>query len=229
MTRVGNNCNDTSTKFLDIFMDENLTWRDHISYINSKIARTLFSIKQVKNVLPRESLKTLYLALIQPHISYGILAWGNANQTHLSRTLILQKRAIRTITRSNYNSHTDPLFRSSKILKLSDLYEFQASLFMFDYLLDRLPHSFRGIFKLNHEIQQRETRQSNKLYVARCESKFSLSLPLYNFPKIWNKLSKIITESTSRYIFKKNLKSTLIQRYSRNVKCRNRHCRDCRH
>ena len=66
---------------------------------------------------------TLYFAMIHPHISYGILAWGNATQTTLKRTMTLQKRALRTINNVSYNSHTDPLFKKSNILKLNDLFD----------------------------------------------------------------------------------------------------------
>ena len=69
MSRVGNKCDETSTKFLGIHIDENLSWKRHICQLNSKIARASFAINQVKNVLPKESLKTLYVALIQPPTS----------------------------------------------------------------------------------------------------------------------------------------------------------------
>ena len=44
--------------------------------MNSKISRAIFAIKQLKFTMPVEILKTLYFALIHPHIAYGILAWG---------------------------------------------------------------------------------------------------------------------------------------------------------
>ena len=78
-------------------------------------------IKQVKYILPNDSLKTLYYALIQSHLTYGILAWGNASDSTLKKTKILQKRAIRCIHKANYNSHTDPLFKHSKLKKLTDI------------------------------------------------------------------------------------------------------------
>ena len=74
LSRVGNKCDETSTQFLGIHIDKNLSWKRHICQLNSKIARASFAINQVKKVLPKESLKTLYFALIQPHINYGILA-----------------------------------------------------------------------------------------------------------------------------------------------------------
>ena len=81
-------------------------------------------------------LHKLYFALIHPHISYGILSWGNAGKTVLQKTTTLQKRAIRMINKKSYNSHTDPLFRSSKI---QDLYSYQSAIFMFDYTIKKCP------------------------------------------------------------------------------------------
>ena len=45
----------------------------------------------------------------------------------LHKTIQLQKYTIRTIHKAAYmyNSHTDPLFNKSHILKLTDLYEYE--------------------------------------------------------------------------------------------------------
>ena len=54
-------------------------WKRHISLLNSKFARASFAINQVKNVLPQEILKTLYilyLALNKSHSNCGILREG---------------------------------------------------------------------------------------------------------------------------------------------------------
>ena len=52
-----------------------------------KISHALFVLKQAKQILNTESLKTLYYALIQPHLQYGILAWGNARSSALQKQL----------------------------------------------------------------------------------------------------------------------------------------------
>ena len=120
------------------------------------MSKALFSIKQVKKSLPLECLRTLYYALIDSHLSYGILAWGNAERAVLQLTFRLQKRAMRVIN----NNHTDPLFKKSKILKIEDLFQYQAALFMYDYKYEKLPPSFRGTFKQNDEFpNSRTTRQ----------------------------------------------------------------------
>ena len=107
----------------------------------------MFSNKQVKRILPVESLRTLYFALIQPHLAYYILAWDRACQSVVHKTELLQKSAIRTTHKAIHNSHTEPLFKQSNILKLKDLYEYQSSLFMYDFTNNRLPDSIDNTLK----------------------------------------------------------------------------------
>ena len=165
--------------------------------------------------------------LIHPHLSFGILAWGNAKDSIIKKTILLQKRALRYIHNSGYNSHADPLFQHSGILKLRDLYEFQISLCMYDYCHNKLPNSFGSVFKFNHEVQPvRTTRQSNLMHIPRCHSEFSSKLPIYNFSIYWNKWSDIGSVLQTRSSFKSILKSD-IDSYLIEVNCANTNCIDC--
>ena len=229
LSRIGSNATEQSTKFLGLYIDEFLTWKHHIAHVNSKISRALFVIKQAKNVLPIENLKTLYYALIHPHISYGILAWGNANAGLLKKTTLLQKRALRIINKASYNSHTEPLFSGSDILKLCDLHKLEIATFMYDFDVNKLPSSFNDIFRKNHGTRDVLTRQSNLLYEDRCHSSFASKLPLYWFPKVWNKWVRTIPNCRSRSQFKRGTKQKLLSQYAITVKCKNRYCRDCFH
>jgi len=106
-----------------------------------------------------------------------------------------------------YNSHTDPLFKKSEILKLGDLDEHQAALFMNDYIMGRLPHSFGDLFRFNCDIQDAYlTRQSSLIKIERCDSAFSAKFPIYKFPCIWNKWTSIIPNFTSKCQFKNEVK-----------------------
>ena len=229
LTRIGNDCSETSTKFLGMHIDDSLSWKKHIANVNSKMSRAIFAIKQVKKFLPHESLRSLYYALVHPHLSYGILAWGNASSSFTNKTSLLQKRAVRTIHNAPYNSHTEPLFRSAGILKLTDLYEYQTVLFMYDYCNNKLPPSFSSVFQFNYEIQvARPTRQSRLMYIKRCHSTFSQKLPLYHFPNIWNNWFDFANNMSSHNVLKTNMKSWYITSYQNVVKCSNSYCSQCR-
>ena len=229
LERIGVGCKESS-KFLGVILDESLTWKQHINHINTKITKSLFAIKQVKHILNTDSLKILYSALIQPHINYGILAWGNATKSILKHTIVLQKRAIRTICKVQYNSHTEPLFRKFGILKIKDQFEYETTIFMNKYRLNKLPCSFDKAFSFNHDVQSRlTTRQSNQLYIQRCDSTFASKLPLFEFPKIWNKWSCAHNALISQSMLKKHLKAEMLSHYSSVVRCVNPYCKDCQH
>lgn len=228
LEQIGSQFNDKTTKFLGVYVDESLTWKYHLSHVNTKISRAMYGIKKAKHFLPAQSLKTLYAALIQPYISYALIAWGNATVSNLQRTIKLQKRAIRIVTNSAYNSHTEPLFKHCQIFNIKDLYEFQVSLFMYDFVNGKLPRSFDSVFCLNSDIQVSHlTRQSNLMYVPRCDSSYSSRLPFYSFPVIWNKWTVKTSSSTSKGHFRRQIKNLILSNYLDVVKCSNHFCKQC--
>ena len=84
-------------KYLGVLIDSNLTWKQHILSISSKISKSLGIISRLRHFVPTDTLLSIYRSLIQPYITYGIAAWGQAAQTNLDKLIILQKRALRLI------------------------------------------------------------------------------------------------------------------------------------
>jgi len=214
-------------KFLGIVIDENLTWKHHIAEINKKVSRALFTIRQLKFTLPKESLRTLYFSLIHPHLVYGILAWGNATLSVLRKIEIVQKRALRTIHGKHFKSHTDPLFKQSGIVKISDLHLLEIMLFMHDYLSNKLPISFRNIFSLITDDRAYLTRQCGLFMVPKTRSRFVDKLPLYYFPILWNRHCHRVNTQVSRGCFKWSLKRSFLASYHDTVSCNNPGCHEC--
>ena len=137
---------------------------------------------------------------------------------------------MRYIHNFTYDSNTDPLFKLSNIMKLEDVYNYQMALFMYDLSHTKFQLSFDSTFKFTHEIQShRVTRQSLKMYILTCHTVFLRKLPLYSFPKAWNKWSDIIhvCAPISRNQLKKHIKSSFINNYHEKIKFTHRHCKDC--
>ena len=64
--------------FLGTIIHETLEWTRHIDKVANKISRTLGILNKLKHVY---TLKTMYDALIVPHLNYNILLWGfNSNR-----------------------------------------------------------------------------------------------------------------------------------------------------
>ena len=99
--------------------------------------------------------------MIHPYISYGLMLWGSAYKSNLHVIEILQKKAIRNVHTAKYNDHTIPLFHSSKILKLDDMYKLQLLMFMFSYYRNMLPSPLCSLFIRNCDIHEHYTRCRN--------------------------------------------------------------------
>ena len=125
----------TEFNFLWLTIDEHLSWKPHIQKISNKIARTLGIMCRLKNFLPTDILRILYNSLILPHLQYSVLSWG----FKMGRLDKLQKRAVRIISNSRYNSHTDPLFKKLNLLKLKDLFELNVLKLFYKYRNSTLP------------------------------------------------------------------------------------------
>ncbi len=59
-------------KFLGVIIDENLTWRDHIDKVISKVPKFLELMSDTKNVLNQADLKTTFYSFIYPHLTYAV-------------------------------------------------------------------------------------------------------------------------------------------------------------
>ena len=131
--------------FLGLTIDENMSWKAHTQKIANKISRSLGVMSSLKNFLPRQILLTLYNSLIVPHLQYSILCWGFKP----GRVTTLQKRAIRLISRSKYNAHSEPIFKKIGLLKLEDIFHLSTLKFYFKFKNSTLPHYLQNMFQEN--------------------------------------------------------------------------------
>ena len=86
-----------SIKFLGDFLDENLTWKDHIRYLENKIAKNIGLLFRSKPYLTKKCLLSLCYSYIHTYISYANIAWGSTYISNLGKINIQQKHAIRII------------------------------------------------------------------------------------------------------------------------------------
>ena len=106
----------TESNFLGVIVDNKLRWDSHIKYIADKISKSSSIMRYLRYSFPNNILKTLYISLVLPYLSYCNIVWGSAYKKSLHPLVILQKKCIRTITKSEFLAHTKPLFKNSKIL-----------------------------------------------------------------------------------------------------------------
>jgi hypothetical protein len=136
----------TSIKYLGVIIDSHLNWKDHVHELSNKISRSVGILLKLRHFVPIKILVQLYYSIIYPFLSYGALIWGNTYISNIQPLVILQKKAIRIITFSEYRSHTSPLFKRLNLLKLIDIVYLDTSFFMYQFNNGNLPNNFNDFF-----------------------------------------------------------------------------------
>ena len=99
-------------------------------------------------------------SLIQPYLTYGLAAWGQAGKTYLNKILILQKRALRLLFFADVRDHAIPLFLEANVLPITFLYHEYVSSLMYDINSNNAPINMLHLFKETSSIHSYNTRSS---------------------------------------------------------------------
>ena len=139
-------------------------WHSHTTKIANKICKIIVIRNKLKHILPQQILSTMYTSLITPHVNYGILLWGH----EATRIYKLQKKAIRTISKSKYNVHTEPIFKKLQFLKLNDIFKLQQLKLYYKLIKGDLPKYFQHFSYIhNFEIHHHYTRETSSIFIPR--------------------------------------------------------------
>ena len=197
-------------KLLGVYLDETLSFKHHIDLTCNKINKALYCINKAKNFLSKKALQTLYFALIHPHLLYCTNIFSIASPTILNRITLLQKRAIRTISKSTFLAHTHQLFTNLKILPFSKIISYQKIMFMHSIEYGYCPPSFSNTWQKNHE-RNLNLRNENDYHLPSPKIDLFKRIPLYSLPFEWNKLPIELKYQFNRFTFKTALKQNLLE------------------
>jgi hypothetical protein len=68
--------NAKEIKFLGLIIDDTLSWKQHVEQVISKMSTACYALRNIKHVVPLDTLKVIYFAHIHSIISYGIIFLG---------------------------------------------------------------------------------------------------------------------------------------------------------
>jgi hypothetical protein len=126
---------------------------------------------------------------------------------HLLPLMRLQKKIIRLMTLSHYRESSAPLFNRLGLLNFNQLYIFHVIFFMYKFVNNLLPPMFDGVFSRNtpgiHNTRILLPFRPPFFRLATCRRCVSYQGPYY-----FNSYFHLFDSSTSKTVFKKQLKLT---------------------
>ena len=181
------------SKFLGILIDENLSWKNQISAVHTKVSRNLGILYKSRHILPKHLLRQLYFSFIHSHLSYGNIAWASTNKTKLFALHRRQKQSIRAICFKDRTTPSKPLFEELNIMNIYELNFFQILCFTFKCKNGSAPEIFQNIYTLKGSGKY--TTRSNQLHTPVIKSNYEKFIVTYRAPHLWNNLPNSISDN----------------------------------
>ena len=179
-----------SHKHLGLVLNKNLNWNDHIESTNVKAKKRINCINNIKLLLPRRSLCSLYKSMVLPIIEYCDVIYDNCtlrNSLHLEN---VQRRAALVCTGAYRHTSNDALFAElgwqplrirRQIHKVSLFYKVVNSLTP-PYLKSIIPRSTGHQYRLRSDANASLPIRYSRLSCTR-------NAFVHSTVKLWNNLS----------------------------------------
>ena len=198
---------------LGLILDSGLTWKEHISHLTKKIAKSIGILSLAKQTLTQKSLIQLYYSFVFPYLTYCTIIWGKNHDSTIWPVYRLQKISFRIIGNIPRRTSSKPFCIKNKLLLFPDIYTFSVGTFMYNFTHSLLPPTFNNLFQHNSTFHNYPTRNRNQLRPPKTRTKHADNFIAKQGVIIWNLLSTSFDTNTSFTIFKNSTKSYLLSHY----------------
>ena len=90
------------TKFLGLYIDDELTWKYHLDHAAAKISKMTGIMAKARHYLSLKTLQTIYDTMVYPYLTYCNIIWTSTYPTRLKSIFMIQKKIVRIMTFAKY-------------------------------------------------------------------------------------------------------------------------------
>lgn len=154
-----------SYKYLGVIIDDALSFIPHLQKTLSNTAAIAGIFRRISIYIPDHVRRQVFFAMFHSRLTYGILVWHSAFETHIRRLQAIQNKAIRNLFGHEYNDRISDIHQLHKIPTLQ-----QYS----TYMLAVHIHNIKNLYvhtnttvNSNNEKHNHNTRTSHHLSLWR--------------------------------------------------------------
>jgi hypothetical protein len=192
-----------SHKTLGVFIDRDLSWTDHITFLIKRLSTKIFQLAKIKHFLDVHSRKLFFCAHILPIIDYASTLWDNSSDSNLKLIQRMHKRALKLVLLKS-SSLTIQDYKQLNVLPLQKRLFFNKAMCMHNVIYGNAPKKISDTFKTNQH------RHNHTLSLPRPRTNIYKSSFLYSGGNLWNNLPTIVKYTTNKNTFKKKMKTFLL-------------------
>ena len=172
---------------------------------------------KLRHCVDISTLKNVYFSLVHSYVRYGLSTWGSAAPAVLSPLYTAIHKVLRIMTFAPYgNIDLHPIFDFLQVLNLDQMIVFEKCKFYYKVVHSLLPQNSLGNYfetdpfvnQHSYGLRSRTNKVPTRLV---CHTRFSEKSFQIGGLKLWNKVPEHIKKSESLKIFKKSLKTFLME------------------
>ena len=182
-------------KYLGMYIDKYLSWDFHFHELSKTLSRANGILSKVRYNAPSETCLQVYYAIFFSHLIYGCNVWGLTTQENVNKIEVLQKKCVRILTFSPFNSCTNHFFTNLKLLKVNDIIKFHQLKLVYDFLENDLPSDLMNLFRPSGEVHttnlELNSAQKNLIHIPSINTNsYGNKSIKYHCAKLWNEMFK---------------------------------------
>ena len=168
----------------------------------------------IRNSIDKRLARTIYYGCIYSKISYGIEIYGSASNSKLQRIQTLQNKLMKLLNKRDYLYSTNQLHIDMNTLKVTDIYRFKISQFVYNCLSGNQICNFSNYFTVRGNYHHRNLRNINQLHTPTIRTELGRTTVQNTGATLWNNISDNIKAVKSIHIFKKLQFKSIISEYT---------------
>ena len=200
----------SSSALLGVYIDQSLTYNDHVAKTTSNCIFKLVQISRIKHLLDRKTLLLLMNAFVFSTMYYYLTAWANTSQRNIKKLQLVQNFAARIVLGFKKFDHISQGIKSLNWLIVEERLYFNNAVMVFKCVNNLVPEYLANMFVPRSYIHSRVTRSCNLLHIPRCHLSSGQRAFTYRGCKLWNNLPNDLKAAENVKAFRLCLPNALL-------------------
>lgn len=193
----------SEVKYLGIILDKHLKWNPHIEHLTKKIRKLINKFYLLREFLNKKLLISIYKALIESLIRYGIIIWGGLYKSALNQLNVIQNYILKIIGKKKKLFPTNLLY-NEEICNVRTLYIIAICSYIHKH------EELKQYVSHNHDTRNKINRH---LIIPVNHTNINLRFLNYLAPKIYNLLPCHLKTLNNRKLFNKKCRTYVTSNY----------------
>lgn len=152
-------------KYLGVIIDSNLSFKDHVEYINGKMAKKVNLLYRLRKTISKAGKIKLFKMILVPHIKYCSTVLSMANKNDISKLQNNFNKGMRAVLNKRRSENVNSMLRELGYLSVEN--EVLRDVLTFIYRVENglLPEYLESLVRRNSDVHQYLTRQANQFHL----------------------------------------------------------------